>query len=58
MSSPARQISNADFYDGAWEKGPWRRRLLVLFWAVVATLGAAGIVAWRSLDSLISMPLL
>jgi hypothetical protein len=37
---------------------PWRRRLVVLFWAVIATLSAAGITAWSALNSLISMPLL
>jgi hypothetical protein len=58
MSSPAQQLSDTGFRAGNPERGRWRKRLLVLFWTAAAALGAAGIVAWQALDSLITLPLL
>ena len=60
MSSPARQVIAPLRSEAGSEgkPGAWRRRLLVMFWAGVAALSAAGVIAWQALNSLISMPLL
>ena len=36
----------------------WRRFLLALIWTALVALAVAGIVAWRSLNTLISLPVL
>jgi len=36
----------------------WRHLLLAMIWTVLVALAVAGIVAWRSLNTLISLPVL
>ena len=44
MGSASQQLSNSPVA-GDPRRGPWLRQL-VLFWAAVAALGAAAIIAW------------
>jgi hypothetical protein len=67
MNPPARQFGNAAFHDGSCIRVlascgralSWGRRLaLAFFWMALASLIAAGAVAWQSLNTLISLPIL
>jgi hypothetical protein len=67
MSPPAQQFNNAAFHEGSRTRLlatcgcalSWGRRVaLAFFGMVLASLVAAGIVAWQSLNTLISLPIL
>jgi hypothetical protein len=58
MSPPVRQLRNTDLCDGSGIQVTGRRLVLVLFWMILVALAAAGILAWQSLNTFISLPIL
>jgi hypothetical protein len=58
MSPPVRQLRNAVFCDGSGVPVKGRSLIRALFWMTLVALTAAGLLAWRSLDTFISLPIL